>query len=470
MPSYIGLLPAGWLALGGLSGLLLGTFESGRRLLLGWTVAFALIGIGIGIYLSLIFPKPVSLFFGMLWGGGIYSFLTAGIALISAIGAGFLHTYLQSYMDGKGWEALPLMLLMASALSVLPASNHIILSVVALETVSLGAYVLVALSWSNRLAPEAAVKYLLMSALGFALLLFGLSYLYGISGTLYIHHLRALKWESWHGSLLFVLAFGLIGIGVLFKLSVFPFHWWAPDVYGGATPGSTGIVVAFGKLSATFLATQLLYAVQVPNPWLWAVAGIAAASALYGNLSALNQTTLQRALAYSSVAHGGYILLGILSGTEGHLQAWAYALVYGLMSTLGFGLLSLSAEPLEYKTLRGLGYQRPGYAVALGLALASLSGMPPLAGFFAKYAVFAAAFRAGYVVPTLVALGAALIGYFYYWRPIAWMYQQGESLLAVRAILATGAIMLLILGIVPALLWGWMDYLYAIAGYFQPRP
>jgi len=140
------------------------------------------------------------------------------------------------------------------------------------------------------------------------------------------------------------------------------------------------------------------------------------------------------------------------------------------MSTLGFGLLALSAEPLEYKTLRGLGYQRPGYAVALGLALASLSGMPPLAGFFAKYAVFAAAFRAGYVVPTLVALGAALIGYFYYWRPIAWMYQQGESLLAVRAILATGAIMLLILGIVPALLWGWMDYLYAIAGYFQPRP
>ncbi|MCX8112962.1 MAG: NADH-quinone oxidoreductase subunit N [Bacteroidia bacterium] len=470
MQNYIGLLPVAWLAFGGLSGLIMGTFRQARKRLLGWSLIWAVGGFLSGVYLSWTYPHPSSSFFGMVWGGGLYSFLAAGISLISAIGISFLHDYLTRYTQGQGWESLPLSLLMASALAVLPASNHLLLSVVALETVSLGSYVLVALSWNNRFAPEASIKYLLLGALGFVLLLFGLSYLYGMSGTLYLHHLRALKWQAWQDSHLFTLAILLIGVGLLFKLSVFPFHWWAPDVYGGATPGATGFLVATGKLSATFLASQLLYAVEVPRSWLWGGAIIAGFSALYGNLSALMQPTLQRALAYSSVAHGGYILLGLLSGPEGRLQAWGYGVAYGLMSSIGFGLLALGAEPQEYKVLRGLGYQRSGYAIALAIALASLSGMPPFVGFFAKYAVFTSAFRAGYTLPTLIAIGAALIGYFYYWRPIAWMYQPGESSFQVRTALATGAVLLFLLGILPALLWGWMDYLYGLAGYFQPRP
>ncbi|MEN3040783.1 MAG: NADH-quinone oxidoreductase subunit N [Bacteroidia bacterium] len=470
MQGYIGLWIVGWLAIGGLSGLLLGTFEKVRKWLLGWTLFSALGAAGIGLYLSWVFPMPSSGFFGMIWGGGVYSLLGAGISLITGIGAIFLHEYLKRHMEGRGWEALPLSLLMAAAAVVLPASNHFLLSVVALETVSLGSYVLVALSWRDRFGPEAAVKYLLLSALSFALLLFGLSYLYGMSGTLYLHHLRAMKWSAWVGSPLFALSLTLIGIGLLFKLSVFPFHWWAPDVYGGATPGATGLLVALGKLSGSFFAAQVLYAVEVPPLWLTGIAGIAAASAVYGNLVALTQTSLQRALGYSSVAHGGYILLGLLSGSEGVLQAWAYALAYGLMSVMTFGLLSLSAEPLEYKALRGLGYHQPGYAVGLAISLASLSGMPPLIGFFAKYAIFTAAFRAGLIIPTLLALGSALVGYFYYWRPIAWMYHRAEVPFSPRPVLAMGAVLLLLLGLTPALLWGWLDYLYSLAGYFQPRP
>ncbi|MCS6895215.1 MAG: hypothetical protein NZZ60_03575 [Bacteroidia bacterium] len=470
MQSYIGLWIVGWLAISGLGGLLLGTFDTGRKNLLGWTLFFAIGGTLLGVYLSWAFPMPSSGFFGMIWGGGMYSLMGAGVSLITGIGATFLHEYGKRYMDGRGWEALPLSLLMATALATLPASNHLLLSIVALETLSLGSYVLVALSWRDQFGPEAAIKYLLLSALSFALLLFGLSYLYGMSGTLYIHHLRAMKWSAWTDSPLFGLSLALIGIGVFFKLSVFPFHWWAPDVYGGATPGATGLVVALGKLNASFFAGQILYAVEVPRSWLTGIAGIAAASALYGNLAALRQVSLQRALGYSSVAHGGYLLLGLLSGAEGLLQSWAYALAYGLMSVMAFGLLSLSAEPLEYKSLRGLGYHRPGYAVALGIALASLSGIPPLIGFFAKYAIFASAFRAGLTVPAFIALGAALIGYFYYWRPISWMYQRSEASLAARPVLAMGAILLILLGLLPALLWGWLDYLYGLAGYFQPRP
>jgi NADH-quinone oxidoreductase subunit N len=312
----------------------------------------------------------------------LYSFLSMGISAVAAVGLGFLSHYLHLHSKDRGWEAFPLVLLLTAVLAILPASNHLVLAIIAIETVSLGGYVLVGLAWENRLAPEAAVKYFLLSAVGFAFLLFGLSYLYGLTGTLYLHHLWAFKWASWHDHALFALAVGLIGIGILFKLSVFPFHWWAPDVYGGATPGAAGLVVALGKLNGAFLAGLFLHYIELPSVWLMAFAGVAAASSLYGNLSALTQPSLQRMLGYSSVAHGGYILLALVSGPEGRLQGWVYALVYGLMSVLVFGLVGLKAEPLDYKALRGLGYRQPGYALALGLGLAALSGMPPLVGFW----------------------------------------------------------------------------------------
>jgi len=468
MSSYVGFLPAVLLTVGALALLMAGTFERLRKIIAGASVAVAATAALLYGYIAWAFPKPQSNFFGMVWVGGLYSLLGLFVTGIAAIGLAFaLRTWAERR---EGWEAFPLTLLLVLALTVLPASNHLLLAVVAVETVSLGSYVLVGLSWQNRLAPEAAIKYFLLSAVGFAVLLFGLSYLYGLTGTLYLHHLWAVKWTAWHGHPLFSLALAMIAIGLLFKLSVFPFHWWAPDVYGGATPEYAGLVVALGKLNAAFLGGLLLHYVEVPFSWLSALAAIAAASSLYGNLAALGQTSLQRLLGYSSVAHGSYLLLALVSGPEGRLQAWAYAVVYGLMSALAFGLIGLKPEPLEEKALRGLGYRQPAYALALALTLASLSGMPPLAGFFAKYGLFVAAFRAGHTLPTAIALVGALIGYAYYWRPIAWLYQGGEGVTARAPVLAVGALLLVVLGLIPALLWGWMDYLYGIAGFFLPRP
>lgn len=468
MEALLSIGPIAWLTLGGLVLLLLGTFVRGRALVPALSTAWAAVGVLLALYLAWTYPEPRSSFFGMLWGGGLYALLAAGVSAIGAVGLAFLRRALSDSL--QGWEAFPLTLLLLAALASLGSANHLLLSVVALETVSLGAYVLVALSWADRYAPEAAVKYFLLSAVGFAFLLFGLSYLYGLTGSLYLHHLRPMRWAAWAGHPLFALAMGMIGIGLLFKLSVFPFHWWAPDVYGGATPAGAGLVVALGKLNAAFLGGQLLHAVEVPKAWLGGVAALAAVSSIVGNLLALRQNSLQRMLGYSSVAHGGYVLLALLSGPEGRLQAWAYALVYGLTSVLAFGLLSLRNDPLEYKSLRGLGYSYPGYALGLAGSLASLSGLPPLIGFFAKYGVFVAAFRAGYLLPGIVALLGALIGYFAYWRPISWLYQPGEALTVRRAGLALGALLLLVFGVAPAFLWGWMDYLYGIAGFFLPRP
>ncbi|MCX7606903.1 MAG: NADH-quinone oxidoreductase subunit N [Bacteroidia bacterium] len=469
MNNYMGILSAGWLIIGGALVLIAGTFQKVRRRIPELSIAIGGGATLLNGLLAWFYPLPKSGFFGMVWGGGIYSFLAAGVMLAITVGLSFLW---RSHREGgyRGWEAFPLTLFIGAALSTLPASNHLLLSVVALETVSLGAYVLTGLSWENRYAPEAAVKYFLLGAVGFAFLLLGISYLYGLTGTLYLHHLWPMRWTAWHGNSLFALAMVLIAIGILFKLSIFPFHWWAPDVYGGATPSSAGLVVALGKLNAAFLAGVFLHYIHIPSDWLMGLASIAAISSLYGNLGALGQTSIQRMLGYSSIAHGSYILLGLVSGPEGRLQAWGYTLVYALTSTLTFGLLSLRAEPMEYKSLRGLGYNQPGYALAVAICLASLSGMPPLIGFFAKYGIFTAAFRAGYWLPSIVALIGALIGYFYYWRPIAWMYQAGEEIPIRMPALALSTGVLVGLGLLPMALWGWLDYLYGLAGLFLPRP
>ncbi|MCS7189798.1 MAG: NADH-quinone oxidoreductase subunit N [Bacteroidia bacterium] len=469
MQNYIGVLPIGWLAFGGLLTLIGGTFPHLRRGIPILSLSVALFGALGSFYLAATYPHPRSSFLGMIWGGGLYSFISGFIAVVGMLALLFLWRHLQQNKD-KDWEIFPLSLILMAALATLPASNHLLLSVVALETVSLGAYALVGLSWDNRYAPEAAVKYFLLGAIGFAFLLFGLSYLYGLTGSLYFHHLWAMKWEAWAEHPLFALGMGLIGIGLLFKLAVFPFHWWAPDAYGGATPAAAGWIVALGKLNGAFLAGILLHYILIPQQWLSALAGIAAVSSLYGNLLAIRQDNLQRMLGYSSVAHGGYLLLALVSGPEGRLQAWAYSLLYALTSVIAFGLLSLREEPLEYKSLRGLGYQEPGYAAALALSFASLSGMPPLVGFFAKYGVFVAGFRAGHFIAASVALIGALMGYFAYWRPISWLYQRGKALTLKMPILAIGAILLLLIGVLPLMVWGWMDYLYGIAGFFLARP
>ncbi|MEN2992198.1 MAG: NADH-quinone oxidoreductase subunit N [Bacteroidia bacterium] len=470
MKDYIGLLPALILTLGSLAALLCGTFNSLRRYVESLGLLASLATLGSGLYLAWRLPVPQTIFFSTLWVGGMYSLLAATIGLISGLGILFLGRYLATHERHENWEAIPIALLATAALTLLPGSNHLLLTVVIVETVSLALYVLVGFSWRNEWAAEAALKYFLMGTLGFAFLVFGLSYLYGLSGTLYLHHLRALKWEAWYHQAPFIMALGLMGVGLLFKLAVFPFHWWVPDAYGGGTPGAVGIAVALGKTTAAFLGFQLMYAISLPENWRLGLAGLAALSVVYGNLSALQQTTLQRLLGYSSIAHGSYVLLGLLSGPEGQLQAIAYALVYGLMSVCAFGLLSLRSKPLAVEDLRGLGQRHPGYSLALAITLASLSGLPPFVGFFAKYAVFAAAFRAGHLWPAVIALLGALIGYYYYWRPIGWLYQKGEGLTPSRPALASSVLLLLFLGLLPMLWWGWLDYLYGLAGYFHPRP
>jgi len=460
------------LLIGGVVGLLI------RRpaLAVGIAAGFSLLGAIAGFYYAYKQPVPTSLLFSMAFGGGMYSFFTGVLGLLSALGVLLLyrHERLVAEQSGEGEsyrvarEGFALTLWAAGSLSLLAASNHLLLSLVALETVTFTLIILVGYHWANAHAPESAIKYLLLSGVATAILVYGLSYLYGITGTLYLHTLKLVDWSAWQGHLMYRLALGLILVGLLFKLSVFPLHWWAPDVYGGAVPGAAGVAGAFGKIGAAFFLGHVIHVIGIPPEWQVVLAFLAGVSALYGNLLAIRQTALQRLLGYSSIAHGGYLLLGLISGAEGLLQGWAYALAYGLMSLLAFGLGSLDGSPVEIDRLRGAGYERPGYGAALALSLAALSGMPPLIGFLAKYGVFVVAFRSGFILPALVGLLGALIGYYAYWKPVATLYQIGESrLIAPLPVLSVSVLLLIVVGLFPVLLWGWLDYLYGMAGYFS---
>ena len=466
-----GLVGTAFLLLGGVVVLLIRK----PQLALGAATLFSVLGAIGGFYYAYLQPKPASLLFSMAYGGGIYAFFTGYLSIMALLGVLFLYRYERVVAVGLETKGVPrfsregyaLTLWAAGSLSLLAASNHLLLSLVALETVSFALIVLVGYHWANAHAPEAAIKYLLLSGVATAILVYGLSYLYGITGTLYLHTLKLVDWNAWQGHFLYRLAVGLMLVGLLFKLSIFPLHWWAPDVYGGAVPGAAGIAVAFGKVGAAFFLGQILHVIGILPGWQMALAFLAGVSALYGNLMAIRQTSLQRLLGYSSIAHGGYLLLGLVGGSEGLLQGWAYALAYALMSLLVFGLSTVGGSPVDMERLRGLGYERPGYGAALTLSLAALSGMPPLVGFLAKYGVFVTAFKSGFVLPAVIALLGALIGYYAYWKPVALLYQVSESRPALPLpVLSVSVLLLILVGALPVLLWGWMDYLYGIAGYF----
>lgn len=460
-------------SLSGLSGLIL--LLAGGGLTVVWRrqkgvwllpLLLSLGAAGWSFYQAIHWPKPVSTLFSMVWVGGLYSLITGFVALSAGLGVLFLYRY-QTLLGGRYQrEAYALALWAAGSAAFVGASNHLLLSIVALETTAFALIVLVAHQWASASGNEAAVKYFLFSAVATAFILFGLSYIYGITGTLYLHHLRLVDWTAWQDHFLYRMGVGFVVLGMLIKLSIFPLHWWAPDAYGGATPGVAGLAAGLGKVVAALFLGRFVWAVPLPTSWQIGLAFLAAASALYGNWMATIQPTIQRLLGYSSIAHGGYLLLALVSGVEGLLQGWAYALAYALMSGVAFGLAVVRGGPAELSQLRGLGYAMPGYGLGLTLSLVTLAGMPPFMGFFAKYGVMLAAFRAGHVWPAILALLGALIGYYAYWRPVSEIYQGSEGRALPLPVLSLASVLLILIGVLPLLLWGWLDHLYSVAGYF----
>ena len=387
--------------------------------------------------------------------------------------------YSRQYLFDRGLlkgEFLTLLLFALLGMMVMISAGSFLTIYLGLELMSLCLYAMVALNRDSASSVEAAMKYFVLGALASGLLLYGMSMLYGATGSLALTDVaQKLSTVSHDSTQKAFLVFGLVFVvcGIAFKLGVAPFHMWIPDVYHGAPTAMTLVIGTAPKLAAFAMAMRLLVNglldLADPNGWQQMLTILAVLSMAIGNITAIAQSNLKRMLAYSTIAHMGFMLLGLLSGVVGgnrlnapdaYGAAMFYTLVYVLTSVGAFGmLLFLSRKGFECENLddlKGLNRRNPWYAFVMLVLMFSLAGIPPTAGFYAKFAVLYAAVSAGQVWLAVVAVLFSLVGAFYYLRIVKLMYfdepkdlapiAAGESM---RVLLSANGLALLALGLLP---------------------
>ncbi len=379
----------------------------------------------------------------------------------------------------RGGEMFSLSLLALLGMFVMISGNNFLVLYLGLELLTLASYALVALRRDSAVATEAAMKYFVLGALASGFLLYGLSMLYGATGTLDVSEVFAIIASGQIKHQVLVLGVVFVVCGLAFKLGVVPFHTWVPDVYQGAPTAVTLMIAGAPKLAAFALVMRLLVDGLMPlaMDWQQMLMVLAVASLLVGNLAAIAQNNLKRMLAFSTIAQMGFVLIGLLSGVvEGdstpaanaYSSAMFYIITYVLTTLATFGVILLLAkegfESEEITDLAGLNQRSPLYAGVMAICLFSLAGVPPMVGFYAKLSVLQALIasgQAGSLALAVFAVLMSLIGAFYYLRVIKVMYfddpitattvTAGQD---VRVVLSINGALVLILGLMPGGLMG----------------
>jgi NADH-quinone oxidoreductase subunit N len=378
----------------------------------------------------------------------------------------------------RGGEIFSLSLFSLLGMFVMISGNNFLVIYLGLELLTLSSYALVALRRDNATATEAAMKYFVLGALASGFLLYGLSMMYGATGTLNVNEVaRAIATGHIKHQ---VLVFGLVFVvaGLAFKLGVVPFHMWIPDVYQGAPTAITLLIGGAPKLAAFAMAIRLLVEGMLPLAldWQQMLMVLSVGSLAIGNLAAIAQTNLKRMLAFSTISHMGFVLLGLMSGVingntistaDAYGSAMFYVVTYVLTTLASFGvILLLSREGFESEEIvdfAGLNQRSPLYAAIMAICLFSLAGIPPMVGFYAKLSVLQALVASGRGIDIGMAIFAvmmSLVGAFYYLRVIKVMYfDESHSKVAavsapmdVRVVLTINGALVLILGLVPGAL------------------
>jgi len=391
--------------------------------------------------------------------------LKIAIFLINIAVLMYSTSYLKARELFKG-EYYVLAVFATLGMSVMVSAHHFLTLYLGLELMSLCLYAMVAMHRDSKVATESAMKYFILGALASGMLLYGMSIIYGITGSLSISAVTAaIQTGSMDNT---VLSFGLVFlvIGVGFKLGAVPFHMWLPDVYQGAPTAMTLFIATTPKLAAFAMMIRLLVEGlgDVQQYWQDMLIMLSVLSVILGNVVAIAQTNMKRMLAYSTISHVGFILLGIISGTEaGYAGSLFYALTYAVMTLAAFGMIILMSrrgfEAEEISDYKGLSQRHPWFALMMLIVMFSMAGIPPLVGFYAKLAVIKSIVDIELISVAILVVVMSVIGAFYYLRVIKVMYfDQADDAYEIdaptdmRIMVSANAVAILGLGIFPGAL------------------
>src|SRR5216684_2876493 len=349
---------------------------------------------------------------------------------------------------------------------VLISAGSLITLYLGLELMSLCLYAMVAFDRDSGIAAESAIKYFVLGSMASGTLLYGMSIVYGVTGSLELSTIAAAVHNGFADNvgLLFGIAFLIVGVG--FKLGAVPFHMWIPDVYEGSPTCVTVFIGTASKLAAFALAMRLLPEALAGSQTDWSqmLVVLSVLSIVIGNVVAIAQTNLKRMLAYSTISHIGYILLGLLAGTaQGYQAAMFYMISYVIVACGAFGMILLLArqgfEADKLVDFKGLNARSPWFAGMMAILMFSLAGLPPFIGFWAKLGVIQAVLNVDYTWLAVVAVLFSVVGAYYYLRVVKLMYFDEPTDSAVlggsflmRSLLSANALLVLILGVAPAVL------------------
>lgn len=374
--------------------------------------------------------------------------------------------YTRSYITLRGMfrgEFYALVLFAVAGMMIMVSGQHFLTLYMGLELLSLCLYALVAMDRDNARAAEAAMKYFVLGALASGMLLYGMSMMYGATGSLNISEVASSLLNGVENRPVLVLGLVFIVAGLAFKLGAVPFQMWVPDVYEGSPTAVTLFIGSVTKLAAFALVIRLLvqglYVLAID--WQGMLIIMAVLSIVIGNITAIAQTSLKRMLAYSTISHVGFLLFGIMSASiNGFASSMFYIASYVLMTLAAFGIILLLSrkgfEADQLDDLKGLNQRSPWYAFLMLITMFSMAGVPPTLGFYAKFAVLQAALQAGFVWLVVFAVLMAVIGAFYYLRIVKLMYFDEpkdksaiKSSAEMRWVLSLNALALLVLGLMP---------------------
>jgi NADH-quinone oxidoreductase subunit N len=464
---FLLLAPEILLATAGLLLLLVGTLGRGLSNRESASVAVVALGLTAGVVFRVqgLFTGRHLILNGLFILDG-YSFFWKYLVLIATALTIFLSVRYVEEGKYRATEYYSLLLLATSGMLFMAGSYSLLTIWISLETMALASYILAGYFKRELRSTEAAMKYFVLGAMSSGVLLYGISLLYGAAGTFQLDTLsHNLAIAASEGNRLVPLGWLLLAAGLFFKVSAVPFHIWTPDVYVGAPTPVTGYLAAASKVASFAILVRIFYEGlgSLRPDWQVIVAVVACATMIWGNIAALGQDNVKRMLAYSSIAHAGYILIGVLAVNQIGLWAVLYYLLTYTFVTLGvFGTVIL-LERKEYAgetvgDYAGLSRRSPFLAAMMLLFMIALTGIPPTGGFVGKVYLFAAAVQAGWTWVAVIGVLTSAISLYYYFRIVVYMYQKDStsttptplSAPALVGAIAFCALVTLLMGIYPA--------------------